>query len=117
MGMKLQVYVLLKLLKYLRESSVKRFKILYNTVCSGYCMYFFGLILFCLHSYKIKHAVQMGLVNDFPDGRYPSVNSVQGFGPAIRKVLDYKSIRGQFEGIRGELKGIRVTTLHLQINS
>ena len=48
----------------------------------------------------------MGLVNDFPDGRYPSVNSVQGFGPAIRKVLDYKSIRGQFEGIRGELKGI-----------
>ena len=59
----------------------------------------------------------MGLVNDFPDGRYPSVNSVQGFGPAIRKVLDYKSIRGQFEGIRGELKGIRVTTLHLQINS
>ena len=59
----------------------------------------------------------MGLVNDFPDGRYPSANSVQGFGPAIRKVLDYKSIRGQFEGIRGELEGRRVTTLHLQINS
>ena len=90
---------------------MKRFKILYKTVD------LLSNFIFFLHSYKIKYGVQMGLVNDFPDGRYPSVNSVQGFGPAIRKVLDYKSIRGQFEGIRGELKGIRVTTLHLQINS
>ena len=45
----------------------------------------------------------MALLNEFPDGRYP--NPVMGFGPAIRKVLDHKRIRGQLEGIREELAG------------
>ena len=58
-----------------------------------------------IFSYQIKFAVQMGLVNDFPDGCYSAVNSVRGLGPAIRKVLDYKNIRRKFHGIRPELRG------------
>ena len=68
-------------------------------------LFFQSLISSFCFSYKIKYAVQMALLNEFPDGRYPTANPVMGFGPAIRKVLDHKRIRGQLEGIREELAG------------
>ena len=86
-GLNLKVYVLLKLLKFLVSAEVK--------------------------SYEIKWAVQESLKNTFPgqiihdwkmtgsDQKISCRNGerISGLGQAVRKVLDFHTIRGKFEGI------------------
>ena len=89
-GLNLKVYVLLKLLKFLVSAEVK--------------------------SYEIKWAVQ-SLQNTFPgqiihdwkmtgpDWKISCRNGekISGLGQAVRKVLDFHTIRGKFDGINPEL--------------
>ena len=108
-GLNLKVYVLLKLLKFLVSAEVK--------------------------SYEIKWAVQ-SLQNTFPgqiihdwkmtgpDWKISCRNGerISGLGQAVRKVLDFHTIRGKFEGINPGLLNlgfckIEVTDVGFHIRS
>ena len=79
-GCKLEVYVLLKVLKYCTGSSAT--------------------------SYKVKFAVQQVLLNK-------EIGSMDELGAAIKKIIQYKTIRGKFSSVHPDLAAEGITRVEV----
>ena len=79
-GKKLELYVLLKILKYCTDSSIK--------------------------SYQCKFAVDRQFMNN-------SIKSMEEVGAALKKIIQYNTLRGKFSSVNPDLAAKGITRVEV----